>query len=211
MRAVKTQCQAISEFPLKSYKSKTQKTDITANGVRAEKAVQIKQKRGFRPTEFDFSDFHSPPTTILCCRCVCDDGWFGPVCSHRYNACDSDRHNCSGGSTCVPMGASYECDCPAGRTGRFCDGVERLSDVRFLGKRSYLSVAAAAELNTQQFSVELEIKPSDGHGVVFFVKHHAARDKFLCLSLYGGVLELRISVRGTAATTEKFCFPIFKE
>ncbi|VVC30456.1 Hypothetical protein CINCED_3A008316 [Cinara cedri] len=126
--------------------------------------------------------------------CVCDDGWFGPVCSHRYNACDANRHNCSDGSTCVPVGAGYECDCPAGRAGKHCDRDERLSDVRFLGKRSFLSVATA-ELNTQQFSVELEIKPSEEHGVVFYVKHDVARKKFLCLSLYGGVLELRISVQ----------------
>lgn len=130
------------------------------------------------------------------CRCVCDDGWYGPVCSHRYNACDANRHNCSDGSTCVPVGAGYECDCPAGRAGKHCGREERLSDVRFLGKRSFLSVAAAADLNMQQFSVELEIKPSGEHGIVFFVRHDAARKKFMCLSLYGGVLELRISVRG---------------
>lgn len=126
------------------------------------------------------------------------------MCSHRYNACDSDRHNCSDGSTCVPVGAGYECDCPTGRAGRHCDSDERLSDVRFLGRRSYLSVAAAAELNTRQFSVELEMKPSDEHGVVFFVKHDVAGEKFLCLSLYGGVLELRISVQGTARGSAGF-------
>jgi len=99
----------------------------------------------------------------------------------------------------VPVGAGYECDCPAGRAGKHCDRDERLSDVRFLGKRSYLSVVAATGLNMRQFSVELEIKSSDEHGIVFFVKHDAARKKFLCLSLYGGVLELRISVQGTYA------------
>lgn len=127
---------------------------------------------------------------------MCDDGWFGPVCSHRYNACDSTRHNCSGGSTCVPVGDGYECDCPAGRSGKYCDLDERLSDVRFLGKRSFLSVSTV-ELNMQQFSVELEIKPYDEHGIVFFIKHDTSRKMFLCLSMYGGVLELRITVQGT--------------
>lgn len=100
----------------------------------------------------------------------------------------------------MPVGAGYECDCPAGRAGKHCDRDERLSDVRFLGKRSFLSVSTA-ELDMRQFSVELEIKPSDEHGVVFFVKH-AVDNKFLCLSLYGGVLELRISVQGTRQRLE---------
>lgn len=95
----------------------------------------------------------------------------------------------------MPVGTGYECDCPAGRVGKHCDRDERLSDVRFLGKRSFLSVATA-ELNTRQFSIELEIKPTEEHGVVFYVKHDVGHKKFLCLSLYGGVLELRISVQG---------------
>lgn len=54
-------------------------------------------------------------------RCLCPDGWFGPLCSHRYNLCDFTRHNCSSGSTCVPLIEHYECDCPIGRSGKFCE------------------------------------------------------------------------------------------
>jgi len=57
----------------------------------------------------------------------------------------------------------------------------------------------AAAPNAQQFAVELEIRPSGEHGVVLFAQHDVTRGKFLCLSLYGAVLELRISVQGTYA------------
>ncbi|XP_050426579.1 protein eyes shut isoform X2 [Adelges cooleyi] len=127
--------------------------------------------------------------------CVCADGWFGPVCAHRYNACDSNRHVCAEGSTCVPVGSAYECDCPVGRSGKNCERQERLSDVRFTGKRSFLSVPMEAEPNAQQFSIELEIKPTIDEGIVFFVEYDRDQKKFLCLSLYGGIPELTVSVQ----------------
>lgn len=54
-------------------------------------------------------------------RCLCQDGWFGPMCSSKFNPCDSNRHNCSEGSTCVPLIAEYVCDCPSGKSGKFCE------------------------------------------------------------------------------------------
>ncbi|XP_050527265.1 protein eyes shut isoform X2 [Daktulosphaira vitifoliae] len=128
--------------------------------------------------------------------CICTDGWFGPLCAHRYNTCDSNRHSCFDGSTCIPVGNTFECDCPVGRSGKYCEREEQLSDVRFLGKRSFISVAMATESNTQQFSIELEIKPSVDNGILFFILYDNPPKKFLCLSMYGGVIELRISIQG---------------
>lgn len=54
-------------------------------------------------------------------RCLCQDGWFGPICGYRHNLCDSNYHKCASGSTCIPLAQSYECDCPIGRTGKFCE------------------------------------------------------------------------------------------
>lgn len=54
-------------------------------------------------------------------RCLCRDGWFGPVCALRHNPCDTNRHNCSDGATCVPLETGYECDCPLGRAGKHCE------------------------------------------------------------------------------------------
>ena len=55
------------------------------------------------------------------CRCVCQDGWFGPTCAARQNPCDEERNACAEGSTCVPTPSGYECDCQLGRSGRYCE------------------------------------------------------------------------------------------
>lgn len=63
-------------------------------------------------------------------RCLCRTGWFGPVCALRQNPCDSVVHNCSYGSTCVPLESGYTCDCPLGRTGEFCEKSKFTSSYR---------------------------------------------------------------------------------
>jgi hypothetical protein len=59
-------------------------------------------------------------STFLC-RCLCPDGWYGPTCAINFNPCDSMRHNCSSGATCVPLSTGYECDCPLGKAGKYCE------------------------------------------------------------------------------------------
>ncbi|KRT80536.1 EGF domain-containing protein [Oryctes borbonicus] len=53
--------------------------------------------------------------------CLCQDGWFGPMCSERFNSCNKNRSRCSSDSSCVPLIAGYECDCVTGKSGKFCD------------------------------------------------------------------------------------------
>ncbi|XP_069677103.1 protein eyes shut isoform X2 [Periplaneta americana] len=123
--------------------------------------------------------------------CLCPEGWFGPVCSLRFNPCDSTRHNCSSGSTCVPLPTGYECDCPLGKAGRHCERDEVLSDVAFSGTRSFLSLPPV-ELHHQQATIHFEVRPFHDRGLLLFVGHRDGRS-FLSLSLQGGVLELRVS------------------
>nr|CAD7195211.1 unnamed protein product [Timema douglasi] len=123
--------------------------------------------------------------------CLCPEGWFGPLCSQRYNPCDSNRHKCKGGATCVPLNEGYHCDCPLGKAGTYCDKDEQLSDVSFSGQRSYLSLPPAT-LNTHQACVDLEVRPLSDRGLVLFAAKEDSKS-FMSLSLQGGVMELRVS------------------
>ncbi|KAJ9586493.1 hypothetical protein L9F63_019851, partial [Diploptera punctata] len=128
---------------------------------------------------------------MFSCRCLCPEGRFGPTCALHFNPCDSTRHNCSSGSTCVPLINSYECDCPLGKAGRYCERDETLSDVAFSGIRSYLALPPV-ELNLQQSTIDMEVRPLHDRGLVLYVGQKDS-NSFLSISLQGGILELRVA------------------
>lgn len=64
--------------------------------------------------------------------CLCQDGWFGPLCTFKQNPCDSTNHKCSAGATCVPVMSDYECDCPIGKSGKYCENGEYLFKLNVL-------------------------------------------------------------------------------
>nr|CAD7259717.1 unnamed protein product [Timema shepardi] len=138
---------------------------------------------------------------MLLQECLCPEGWFGPLCSQRYNPCDSNRHKCKGGATCVPLDEGYHCDCPLGKAGTYCDKDEQLSDVSFSGQRSYLSLPPAT-LNTHQACVDLEVRPLSDRGLVLFAAKEDSKS-FMSLSLQGGVMELRVSPGMSAKTSRE--------
>ncbi|KAB0797911.1 hypothetical protein PPYR_08904 [Photinus pyralis] len=121
--------------------------------------------------------------------CLCQDGWFGPLCSSRFNPCDYQRHNCSGGSTCVPLLTGYECDCPVGKSGTQCEVDETLSDVSLSGKRSYIMLRQPP-FETSKFSFELELRPLSGRGLILFIGY--GESSFLSLNMQSNMLELRV-------------------
>nr|XP_015835340.1 PREDICTED: protein eyes shut isoform X1 [Tribolium castaneum]XP_015835341.1 PREDICTED: protein eyes shut isoform X1 [Tribolium castaneum] len=132
--------------------------------------------------------------------CLCQDGWFGPLCTFRRNPCDSDYHKCEAGATCVPVISDYECDCPIGKSGKFCEKDEDITDVNFTGLRSFLSLPPT-EFSENHFNIEMEIRPLGDNGLLFFIEKPGS--SFISLTLSSGSLELRIlSYKNKAAPNE---------
>lgn len=40
--------------------------------------------------------------------CICQEGWYGPMCTQSSNPCDTGNNKCAKGSTCVPLANGYE-------------------------------------------------------------------------------------------------------
>ncbi|GAB0086236.1 Protein eyes shut [Sergentomyia squamirostris] len=90
--------------------------------------------------------------------CICQEGWFGPLCTQNSNPCDSEKNQCTLGSTCVPLVTGYECDCPTGRIGKNCDVViKSLSDVSLTGRRSFVAIAWPPSVEDDDSQEENEI------------------------------------------------------
>ncbi|XP_050308986.1 protein eyes shut [Anthonomus grandis grandis] len=121
--------------------------------------------------------------------CLCQDNWFGPLCSSRVNFCDANFTKCHDSSRCVPLLSTYECDCPFGKVGRHCDKAENFTDISFTGQRSYLETRPF-EFDNSKLNVEMELRILKDTGIVFFIGRKEG--SYVCLSLQSGSLELRV-------------------
>ncbi|XP_065164400.1 protein eyes shut [Atheta coriaria] len=117
--------------------------------------------------------------------CMCQDGFYGPLCSNKFNLCD--RSSCAPSANCVPMIAGYECDCALNKKGKYCQDNETLSDISFTGVRSYLLLGPRT-FEVNKFNFDLELRPFKD-GLIAFIGNH---DYFFSLSMLSGLLELRI-------------------
>ncbi|XP_056641948.1 protein eyes shut [Diorhabda sublineata] len=121
--------------------------------------------------------------------CLCQDEWFGPLCSSRFNLCDGNITKCSENSRCVPLLSHSECDCPFGRVGTTCEKIENITDVSLTGIRSFIKLNPM-EIEGNKFHIEFEIRILKDHGIVIFMGTKDVR--FICLSLQNGLLEFKI-------------------
>ena len=99
-------------------------------------------------------------------RCECPDGRFGVTCDESASACTTGRHQCKEDSKCSVMkDGNYECLCPLGKTGKFCETTVFISDPLFTGGNSFMSLTldSAIRFNTE---INLEIRPDSMDGLI---------------------------------------------
>ncbi|KAG5871346.1 hypothetical protein JTB14_008043 [Gonioctena quinquepunctata] len=130
--------------------------------------------------------------------CLCQDGWYGPLCSSKRNVCDGNYTRCAKESRCVPQLSNYECDCPFGKTGPHCGKDENITDVSFTGKRSFIMLNPV-ELQSTKFHFEFEIRLLKDQGIILFMGKKEST--FLCLSLLNSLIELKIKAGATKSST----------
>ncbi|XP_076253721.1 eyes shut [Rhynchophorus ferrugineus] len=121
--------------------------------------------------------------------CLCQDNWYGPLCSSMTNLCDRNVTKCSKESRCVPLLTDYECDCPLGQTGKYCQKDEVITDISFTGIRSYVRTRYV-DIDNSKFNIELEIRALKDNGLIFYVGNKESG--FVSLSLQDGLLELKL-------------------
>ncbi|XP_060517827.1 protein eyes shut [Cylas formicarius] len=131
--------------------------------------------------------------------CLCQDNWYGPLCTSRYNLCDKNRTKCSGRSRCVPLFYDYECDCPLGKTGKYCQKDDNFTDISFPGRRSYLSLHPL-EMDSSKLNIELHIRALNDHGLILFMGKKDST--YVCLSLLDGLLELKVHSGNSGLNTK---------
>jgi hypothetical protein len=120
------------------------------------------------------------------------------------------------------LSTGYECDCPLGKAGKFCERGKMLHTMTlasayssinniyfkfhkyfcFISDETLSDVAFSGtrsylslppvELHHQETSIDIEVRPLYDRGLLLFVGHQDG-NSFLSLSLQGGVLELRVA------------------
>ncbi|KAJ8974428.1 hypothetical protein NQ317_019280 [Molorchus minor] len=127
-------------------------------------------------------------------RCLCQDNWYGPLCSSKNNLCHPSFSKCDEKSTCVPLLSNYECDCSLGKLETTAKMVrisvsENITEIGLTGKRSYI-VLHPVEIESSTLHIEMEIRILGDQGVIIFIGKSTS--EFICLSLLNSLLELRI-------------------
>ena len=144
--------------------------------------------------------------------CQCGSGSRGPSCDVD-NVCSGAGNKCQEGSTCVQSlthaatdhDRSYTCVCPLGRQGEFCEENVRISDARFPGQHSWMSLdlVTAVRYNTH---IGLQIKPEYADGLILYMSQpQLVGGDYLSLLLVNGSLLFTYSLGDTVTTVRVPC------
>ncbi|XP_075526904.1 agrin-like isoform X2 [Dermacentor variabilis] len=127
--------------------------------------------------------------------CLCAPGFQGAQCERpRRRACEPDP--CGVGASCLARGSAFSCRCPAGRTGRLCEGRAAVPD--FAGD-GYLELPRLHNVG-QAFSLELWFLTRAPQGLLLYNGGGSSgRGDFLALRLEAGRVQFRYDLGSGAA------------
>ncbi|XP_075738837.1 agrin isoform X4 [Rhipicephalus microplus] len=127
--------------------------------------------------------------------CLCPPGFQGGQCERpRRRACEPDP--CGLGASCLVRGSAFSCRCPAGRSGRLCEGRAAVPDFATDG---YLELPRLHNVG-QAFSLELWFLTRAPQGLLLYNGGGSSgRGDFLALRLEAGRVQFRYDLGSGAA------------
>ncbi|KAG7477685.1 hypothetical protein MATL_G00072180 [Megalops atlanticus] len=125
-------------------------------------------------------------------KCDCARGFTGSNCEH-HSALHCHPEACGPDATCINRqnGLGYDCRCHLGKSGDKCMEGTLVTTPLFDGEDSFIAYPPLTNIHND-LRVELEFKPSDQDGLMFFSGGKKMKvEDFVSLSLVDGHVEFR--------------------
>ncbi|KAM6956330.1 protein eyes shut homolog [Aplochiton taeniatus] len=127
--------------------------------------------------------------------CTCPPSWTSPVCNQSVNCVNN---LCKHGAICAPSAGvlSYDCICPLGREGRYCEKEVSLTTLRFVGN-SYVKYRdpkfSSRNLRYSQVSFNFSTSTTDGM-ILWMGKAEHEDDDYLAVGLHQNHLQVAVNL-----------------